>query len=126
MPSNLLREAGDDPRETHPNNAFDEQNFLLASRVHCSVLEATSAGAHYLGIGPVRTTPNKPDAGDAIGISGFSRVRGATTLPCVAIGGLSAADAAPLREAGAAGIAVIGAALDADDVAAAVRLLAQA
>lgn len=87
---------------------------------------ATSAGAHYLGIGPVRTTPNKPDAGDAIGIGGFSRVRGATTLPCVAIGGLSAADAAPLREAGAAGIAVIGAALDADDVAAAVRLLAQA
>ena len=56
MPSNLLREAGDDPRETHPNNAFDEQNFLLASRVHCSVLEATSAGdrgvrrARFMGV----------------------------------------------------------------------------
>ncbi len=87
---------------------------------------ATSAGAHYLGVGPVRVSPSKLDAGDAIGVAGFLRVRGATPLPCVAIGGIQAGDAAPLREAGAAGIAVIGAALDTDDVEAAVRLLAQA
>jgi N-acetylmuramoyl-L-alanine amidase len=43
MPSNLLREYEDDPREAHPNNLFDEQNVHLASRVHRSILQATGA-----------------------------------------------------------------------------------
>jgi N-acetylmuramoyl-L-alanine amidase len=43
MPSTLLRETSDDPRERHPNNAYDDQNFNLAVRVHRSVLEATGA-----------------------------------------------------------------------------------
>jgi N-acetylmuramoyl-L-alanine amidase len=41
MPSNLLREYEDDPRERHPNNRFDELNFQLASRLHRSLLQAT-------------------------------------------------------------------------------------
>jgi N-acetylmuramoyl-L-alanine amidase len=41
MPSNLLREYEDDPRERHPNNSFDELNFQLASRLHRSLLEAS-------------------------------------------------------------------------------------
>jgi N-acetylmuramoyl-L-alanine amidase len=44
MPSNLVREYEDDPREAHPNNAFDDQNVLLATRLHRSVLRATGAG----------------------------------------------------------------------------------
>lgn len=84
---------------------------------------ATAAGAHYLGIGPVRITGNKPDAGQAIGVPGFARIRAATILPCVGIGGVRADDAAALRAAGAAGIAVIGAALGSDDVESAVRHL---
>jgi thiamine-phosphate pyrophosphorylase len=87
---------------------------------------ASKAGAHYLGIGPVRTTDNKPDAGAAIGLEGFRRVRAAAPLPCAAIGGITASDVAPLRRAGADGVAVIGAALGSDDVEAAVRLLAGA
>ena len=43
LPSNLVREYEDDPREAHPNNAFDDQNVLLASRLHRSVLRATGA-----------------------------------------------------------------------------------
>ena len=43
MPSNLLRGYEDDPRESHPNNAFDEQNVQLASRLHHSLLQATGA-----------------------------------------------------------------------------------
>lgn len=43
LPSNLVREYEDDPRETHPNNVFDDQNLLLASRLHRSVLRATGA-----------------------------------------------------------------------------------
>ena len=88
--------------------------------------DATRAGAHYLGIGPVRATGNKPDAGAPIGVDGFRRVRETTRLPCVGIGGLGASDVAPLRDAGAAGIAVIGAVLGRDDVEDAVRQLARA
>jgi len=77
---------------------------------------ATAAGAHYLGVGPVHTTAHKDDAGAAIGVAGFVRVRAATNLPCVAIGGVTAGDAPSLRAAGAAGLAVVGAVLAAPDV----------
>jgi thiamine-phosphate pyrophosphorylase len=87
---------------------------------------ATRAGAHYLGVGPVRATTGKPDAGAAIGASGFARVREATTLPCVAIGGVTAADVPGLLAAGAAGIAVIGAVLGAADPEKATRALREA
>lgn len=43
MPSNIIREYDDDVREAHPNNAFDEQNIQLASRLHGSLLRATGA-----------------------------------------------------------------------------------
>jgi thiamine-phosphate pyrophosphorylase len=86
---------------------------------------ATRAGAHYLGVGPVRITGNKTDAGAAIGPGGFASVRAATQLPCVAIGGIQPSDVGALLDAGAAGIAVIGAALNSLDVESAVRLLAK-
>lgn len=43
MPSNLIRDYDDDVREEHPNNAFDERNVQLASRLHGSLLRATGA-----------------------------------------------------------------------------------
>jgi N-acetylmuramoyl-L-alanine amidase len=43
LPSNLVREYEDDPREAYPNNAFDDQNLQFASRLHRSVLRATGA-----------------------------------------------------------------------------------
>lgn len=41
MTSTLTRNYDDDPMELSPNNAFDEQNFLLALRLHRAVLQAT-------------------------------------------------------------------------------------
>lgn len=43
LPSNLLREYDDDPRESHPNNSYDEPNVQLASRLHRSILQNTGA-----------------------------------------------------------------------------------
>jgi len=43
MPSHLLREDGDDPRQQHPNNAFDDQNFQFASSLHRRVLKASGS-----------------------------------------------------------------------------------
>ncbi len=87
---------------------------------------ATRSGADYLGVGPIHVTSNKGDAGSAIGIEGFTAIKLATTLPCVAIGGVAASDARALAEAGADGIAVIGAALTGDDVEGNVRKLREA
>lgn len=43
LPSNLVREYEDDPRESHPNNLYDEQNVQLASRLHRSLLQHSGA-----------------------------------------------------------------------------------
>ncbi len=63
----------------------------------------------YLGIGPIRATATKSDAGQAIGIDGFSAVRALTSLPVVAIGGLGLGTVAPVIRAGAGGVAVVSA-----------------
>lgn len=84
---------------------------------------AEAAGADYLGIGPVFGTTTKPDAGAAIGLAGLRHVIERTTLPVVAIGGVTVEDAASAVEVGAAGVALVAAVFLADDPrAAAARL----
>jgi thiamine-phosphate pyrophosphorylase len=73
------------------------------------------AAVDYLGVGPIRATGTKADAGAAIGVEGFAKVRALTELPIVAIGGLAPGDAAPLIRAGAQGIAVVSAICGASD-----------
>ena len=43
MPSHLVREYEDDMRQSFPNNAFDEENLMLAVRLHRSLLRHTGA-----------------------------------------------------------------------------------
>lgn len=61
----------------------------------------------YLGVGAVHATATKPDHPSPLGVDGFAALARMATLPCVAIGGITAADAGPLRRVGAAGIAVV-------------------
>jgi len=77
----------------------------------------------YLGVGPVRATATKSDAGACIGVEGVAAIRALTSLPIVAIGGLAAGDAAPVVRAGAQGIAVVSAICGAQDPEAAARAL---
>jgi len=63
----------------------------------------------YLGVGVIRPTTTKPDHPPALGIAGFARFAAEAELPCVAIGGITLADVAALRDAGAAGVAVVSA-----------------
>ena len=87
-------------------------------------VRAAAAGAHYLGIGPVAATASKGDAGAAIGADGFRRIHAAAPdVPAVAIGGVTAALVPALLAAGAAGVAVIRAVLDAADPVKAAREL---
>lgn len=94
---------------------------------HRAAASALRSGTvDYLGVGVIRPTPTKPDHPPALGIDGFAAFAANTTVPCVAIGGVRVSDIAPLREAGAAGVAVVSAICGAEDPAAASRALRSA
>ena len=75
-----------------------------------------SAGAAYIGAGPVWATPSKPDADPPIGLEGLAAICRAVSIPVVAIGGVDASNARDCLDAGAAGVAVVRAASDAKAV----------
>lgn len=82
-------------------------------------------GADYLGVGAIYGTTTKGDAGSPVGPERISEITSAVNLPVVGIGGITAANAAAVLRAGAAGIAVISAIVGAKDVTAATRELKQ-
>src|SRR5712692_354612 len=82
---------------------------------------ALAAGVDYLGVGPMYATASKPDAGPAIGPAGLAEIRQATALPIVGVGGIDAANLAPVCAAGADGVAIISAIMGDHDVASATR-----
>jgi thiamine-phosphate pyrophosphorylase len=77
----------------------------------------------YIGFGPVFETASKLRPDPVQGIEGLRRVRALTTLPIVAIGGITPRTAAAVLEAGADAVAMIGAIASADDPVAVVRPL---
>lgn len=85
--------------------------------------EAVRGGADYLGVGTVFATPTKPDAE----VAGLALVREVSRvglfLPWFAIGGITRESAPEVVAAGAPGVAVVRAVLDATDPEAAARWL---
>lgn len=86
---------------------------------------AAKAGADYAILGPVFPTPSKQGLIAPLGLKTFAELAADTPLPIIAIGGIKPHNAAQIRAAGAAGIAVISAILSTDDPAAATRALAK-
>ncbi|RRS00226.1 thiamine phosphate synthase [Glycomyces terrestris] len=90
-----------------------------------SARAARRAGATYLGVGPVWGTTTKAGLPRPIGLDGLAAVCAAVDLPVIAIGGITAERAAQCRDAGAHGVAVVGAiSAAADPAAATAELLA--
>jgi thiamine-phosphate pyrophosphorylase len=79
------------------------------------VERAATLDADYLGVSPVFETPTKTDTKGHWGLEGLRRIKTATRLPLVAIGGLNTANAADVIRAGADSIAVVSAICAADD-----------
>jgi thiamine-phosphate pyrophosphorylase len=79
----------------------------LSVRTRREAAVAEHAGAGYLGAGPVWATPSKADAGEPIGLHGLEEICQSVSVPVVAIGGVTAANARDCIRAGAAGVAVI-------------------
>jgi thiamine-phosphate pyrophosphorylase len=82
---------------------------------------ATSQSASYVSAGPMFATSTKSNAGPAAGEDLLRRVRAATALPLVVIGGITAQRSAALYAAGADGVCVGAAILRAPDPEAAAR-----
>lgn len=92
------------------------ERLLIGISTHTreQALAAEAGGAGYIGFGPVFPTATK-DAGPLRGIDGLREVRSAVRIPVLAIGGITAANAEAVVAAGADGVAVISAVLDAKD-----------
>ena len=116
-----------------PANSFrvaDARQLLGAERLigvstH-SVAEAARAAADFVVCGPVFDTPSKRPFGPPLGLDTLRRAAAACAAPLIAVGGITAKNAAEVLAVGAAGIAVIRAVLAAPDPEGAARALCAA
>ena len=89
------------------------------------VRQANHDGADYVVFGPIFDTPSKRLFGPPLGLDALTDVCRHSTIPVFAVGGVTSVRVRDVRRAGAYGVAVIGAILGRDDVAAAtIELLA--
>jgi thiamine-phosphate pyrophosphorylase len=89
----------------------DPRPPLLGRSCHraADLERAAGEGCDYAVISPVFDTPSKPGYGPALGLGRLAELCAAVSLPVYALGGIDAERARPCREAGAAGVAVMGA-----------------
>jgi thiamine-phosphate pyrophosphorylase len=84
---------------------------------------AASGGADYLFFGPIFSTPSKAAFGAPQGLERFAEVCRAVSIPVLAIGGITLANASACLAAGASGIAAIRLFQDARDMSSLVQFL---
>ncbi len=101
------------------------QDFLIG--VSCHSLEAArsaaSGGADYLFFGPIFATPSKAAFGAPQGLDRLAEVCRAVSIPVLAIGGITLANASECLAAGVSGIAAIRLFQDARDMSSLVQSL---
>jgi thiamine-phosphate pyrophosphorylase len=87
---------------------------LLGRSCHdrASVDRAGAQGCDWVTVSPVRLTASKPGYGPALGTAGLAALTDGP--PAYALGGLRPADARPCLDAGAVGLAVMGAVMRAE------------
>lgn len=97
---------------------------IVGRSVHSveAAVHAVDEDADYVLFGNVYETASKPGA-PAAGVELVRAVAGAVQAPVIAVGGIAAENLAPVIEAGADGVAVIGAIMDADNPKAAAERL---
>jgi len=97
------------------------RGFLIGISTHDEAQARRAQGADYLGFGPIFPTTSKDRPDPVVGIEQLRSICRASSIPVVAIGGISLASVPDLVSAGAAAVAIIGAIRNSDDVTAAVR-----
>lgn len=115
-----------DARTILQSQAGDRARARLIGRsVHSSQeIDALKPRAiDYFQFGPVFATPSKARFGPPQGLHKLAAAAATTKRPIIAVGGINADNAAEVIAAGAKGIAVIGAIMDAEDVTRAVATM---
>lgn len=79
----------------------------------------------YIGCGPFRATPTKDSGRAPIGLAGYPELVAAAPVPLVAIGDVTAEDAAALAATGVDGVAVVRGLMNAADPAAYARRIVE-
>jgi thiamine-phosphate pyrophosphorylase len=97
----------------------------LSTHTLDQVRHACTRGVDYVAFGPIFQTASKADHAPVVGVEGLRQARGLTSLPLFAIGGITPEKAQEVRRAGADGVAVISAVLQAPDIAVAVKAFLQ-
>lgn len=88
------------------------------------VTAAVAEGVDYVTVSPVAETPSKPGHGPALGVDGLEDlVAAAGDVPVLALGGVTPETAGTWRDAGAHGVAVMGAVMRAEEPATVVSAL---
>ncbi len=91
---------------------------IIGLTVH-TVKEARQAqklGADYLGVSPIFATHTKADAGEPKGVALIKQIRKQVSIPIIAIGGITLANAGEVIRAGADGLCAISAVVTKHDV----------
>ncbi len=85
------------------------KDFFLGVSAHSleGAMVAEQAGADYVIFGPVYATPSKANFGQPQGVQRLQEICKRLTIPVLAIGGITLANAGDCLRAGAAGIAAI-------------------
>lgn len=106
--------AGADPAEAR---ALLGRSALIGLSVHrpAEAAAADPAMLDYVTASPVFLTASKPGYGPALGVEGLRAFVAASRVPVIALGGVEAENAPLCRSAGAAGIAVMGGVMRAED-----------
>jgi len=98
---------------------------LLGASAHSlqEAIAAAESGADYVTLSPVFESASKPGYGPALGPTGLKAMAARLAVPAIALGGVAAGNAGACLEAGAAGVAVMGAVMAAADPGAAAGAL---
>ena len=98
----------------------------LSAHDRSEALRAQAAGADYVTLSPIFPSLSKSGYDRVLGLEGLDAVARELAIPVVALGGVTAVNAASCRVAGAAGIAICGAVMMADDPGAAMSEVVKA
>src|SRR5438874_78227 len=85
------------------------------------VRNATAGNPDYLGFGPIFKPGSKQDHDPVVGLEGLRKIRGLTSLPIFAIGGIQIEQVREVMRVGADGVAIISGILRAPDISYAVN-----
>lgn len=116
----------DDLPPSEARRLVGDMRIGLSTHSLAQVRAAASCGVQWIGFGPVFDTRSKENPDATVGTSVLAAACATSSLPVVAIGGISVASAREVAEAGASYAAVIGAVCGAEDPRQAARALCDA